>query len=82
MSEDKKILKNVNKLLAQQEFKESLEYLKSQVPLFVDYHQKVFIEMKEKGYSNEQAFQFASDVTMKLMFFTPKSNPRKEDDEY
>lgn len=81
MGNNNKILKNVNKLLAQQEFKEGMEALCSQVTEFAGYHQTVFLAMKEKGYSNDQAFKFASDVTLKLMFYNPKSTT-KEDDEY
>ena len=81
MSEEKKILKNVNKLLAQQEFKNGMESIRSQVTEFVGYHQTVFLAMKEKGYSSEQAFKFASDATLKLMFYNPNSTT-KEDDEY
>ena len=39
-----------------------------------------FLEITTQGYSNEQAFKFASAATLKLMFYNPKSTT-KEDDE-
>ena len=81
MSEDNKILRNVNKLLAIQEFKEGIELIKMQVPSFIDYHKTLFEEMKNKGYTEEQAFKFASDIIMKYMFFATRT-PQKEEDEY
>ena len=68
MDKDNNILKQAKNYINEVAAKNAFEEIKVLVPMMVDTNKNVYDEMKKKGFTNEQAFSFSCQYTLKIMF--------------
>ncbi|EHI98026.1 hypothetical protein CDLVIII_1327 [Clostridium sp. DL-VIII] len=72
MKNKKDILNLVNGIINNSEYKEAIENFIKLVPGIVMMHRAVYEEMKKQKYSEEQAFEFASEYILILQHSSNK----------
>lgn len=62
------ILNQAQQCVNVQMMKTALTQFKDFIPMITDLNKSLYDSMKEKGFSDQQAFEFACDYTLKIMF--------------
>ncbi|WP_286910741.1 hypothetical protein [Clostridium sp. UBA1652] len=62
------ILRKVENHLNVTEVKQGAEMLKEYVPSIVSMNKDMYEEMKKQGFTDEQAFKFSCQYTLKMVF--------------
>lgn len=65
---DDNILNQAQQCVNVQAMKTALAQFKDFIPMITDLNKSLYDNMIEKGFSNEQAFDFACNYTLKIMF--------------